>query len=100
MVSRVATPQPARAHLGAVQPVAHALSSPSCAHWPLEGGSRWMIRTSFGKSRVRENRTLSSVGATPNGLATRPDPGDEPATYFRIYRRRGRLISWPARLIR
>jgi hypothetical protein len=33
-----------------------------------------MIRTYLGKSRVRESRTLGSVGATPNGLATRPSP--------------------------
>jgi hypothetical protein len=34
-----------------------------------------MIRTYLGKSRVRESRTLGSVGAKPNGLATRPSPG-------------------------
>jgi hypothetical protein len=33
-----------------------------------------MIRTYLGKSRVRESRTLGSVGAKPNGLATRPSP--------------------------
>jgi hypothetical protein len=33
-----------------------------------------MIRTDLGKSRVRESRTLGSVGATLNGLATRPSP--------------------------
>jgi hypothetical protein len=31
-----------------------------------------MMRTNLGKSRVRESRTLGSVGAKPNGLATRP----------------------------
>ena len=31
-----------------------------------------MIRTHLGRSRVRESRTLGSVGAKPNGLATRP----------------------------
>ena len=30
--------------------------------------------TTLGKSRVRESRTLGSVGAKPNGLATRPSP--------------------------
>ena len=29
-----------------------------------------MIRTNLGRSRVRESRTLGSVGATLNGLAT------------------------------
>jgi len=33
-----------------------------------------MIRTHLGRSRVRESRTLGSVGAKPNGLATRPSP--------------------------
>jgi hypothetical protein len=33
-----------------------------------------MMRTNLGKSRVRESRTLGSVGAKPNGLATRPSP--------------------------
>jgi hypothetical protein len=33
-----------------------------------------MTRTTLGTSRVRESRTLGSVGATPNGLATRPSP--------------------------
>ena len=33
-----------------------------------------MNRTTLGKSRVRESRTLGSVGAKPNGLATRPSP--------------------------
>ena len=33
-----------------------------------------MIRNILGRSRVRESRTLGSVGATPNGLATRPSP--------------------------
>lgn len=31
-----------------------------------------MIRTHLGRSRVRESRPLGSVGAKPNGLATRP----------------------------
>jgi hypothetical protein len=33
-----------------------------------------MIRTHLGRSRVRENRMLGSVGTTLNGLATRPSP--------------------------
>lgn len=33
-----------------------------------------MLRTTLGRSRVRESRTLGSVGAKPNGLATRPSP--------------------------
>ena len=33
-----------------------------------------MTRTTLGRSRVRESRTLGSVGAKPNGLATRPSP--------------------------
>ena len=33
-----------------------------------------MTRTTLGRSRVRESRTLGSVEAKPNGLATRPDP--------------------------
>ena len=37
-----------------------------------------MIRTHLGRSRVRESRTLGSVGAKPNGLATRPSPLDLP----------------------
>ena len=36
-----------------------------------------MTRTTLGRSRVRESRTLGSGGAKPNGLATRPDPSDE-----------------------
>jgi hypothetical protein len=36
-----------------------------------------MIRNDLGRSRVRESRTLGSVGAKPNGLATRPSPRDE-----------------------
>lgn len=31
-----------------------------------------MTRSTFGKSRVRESRMLGSLGAKPNGLATRP----------------------------
>ena len=33
-----------------------------------------MTRTHLGRSRVRENRMLGSVGAKLNGLATRPPP--------------------------
>jgi len=33
-----------------------------------------MIRTHLGRSRVRDNRMLGSVGAKLNGLATRPSP--------------------------
>jgi hypothetical protein len=33
-----------------------------------------MTRTHLGRSRVRENRMLGSVGAKLNGLATRPTP--------------------------
>ena len=33
-----------------------------------------MIRTNLRRSRVRESRTLGSVGAKLNGLATRPSP--------------------------
>ena len=33
-----------------------------------------MTRTNLGRSRVRESRTLGSVGAQLNGLATRPTP--------------------------
>ena len=49
-----------------------------------------MNRTTLGKSRVRESRTLGSVGAKLNGLATRPSPrvlfgrflADMPTAYF------------------
>jgi hypothetical protein len=37
-----------------------------------------MIRTNLGRSRVRESRTLGSVGAKLNGLATRPSPDTLP----------------------
>ena len=37
-----------------------------------------MTRTTLGKSRVRESRTLGSVGAKPNGLTTRADPLQPP----------------------
>jgi hypothetical protein len=50
------------------------LPSSAGTHPSLAGGSRWMTRTTLGKSRVRESRTLGSVGAKLNGLATRPSP--------------------------
>ena len=62
------------AHVGPVQSVARPLSSSACAHFSHAGGSCWMIRTDLGRSRVRESRTLGSVGAKLNGLATRPSP--------------------------
>jgi hypothetical protein len=41
-----------------------------------------MNRTTLGKSRVRESRTLGSVGAKLNGLATRPSPEWKPLSYL------------------
>lgn len=44
-----------------------------------------MTRSTLGKSRVRESRTLGSVGAKPNGLATRPSPrAEHVATHRRM----------------
>ena len=45
-----------------------------------------MTRTTLGRSRVRESRTLGSVGAKPNGLATRPSPADEKEAVMRKFR--------------
>ena len=50
--------------------VARHLPPSASTYLSLAGGSRWITRTTLGKSRVRESRTLGFVGVKPNGLAT------------------------------
>jgi hypothetical protein len=57
-----------------------ALSSSSCGHSPHAGGSRLLIRTHLGKSRVRESRTLGSVGGEAEWPSYPTNPA-EPVPY-------------------
>ena len=69
LVSSASPAESTSPHVGAVQRVASALPASSCPHHSLARGLSGQPWVTFGKSRVRESRSLGSVGAKTEWLS-------------------------------